>query len=93
MQCKCSSDSEERCNQRRLELYQIKSEFTGSRGGIGPNKISGEKRFWFLTLFTSIIVPSAKEQTELEETSHLRDEETEPEERISVPEAMQLVIG
>lgn len=93
MQCKHSSDSEERCNQRRLELYQIKSEFTASRDGIGPNKISGKKRFWFLTLFTSIIVPSAKEETELEETSHLRDEETEPKERISVPEAMQLVIG
>lgn len=48
MQCKHSSDSAERCNQRRLELYQIKSEFTGSRDGIGPNKISGKKRFWFL---------------------------------------------
>lgn len=42
MQCKHSTDSEERCNQRRLALYQIKSEFTGSRDGIGSKKISGE---------------------------------------------------
>lgn len=42
MQCKHSGDSEARCNQRGLELYQIKSEFTGSRYSIGPNKISGK---------------------------------------------------
>lgn len=42
MQCKHSSDSGKRCNQRRLCLYQIKSEFTGSRDGVGSNKISGE---------------------------------------------------
>lgn len=53
--------------------------------------VVSKKRFLFLILFTSIIVPSAKEETELEETSQLRDEETEPEERISVPGAVCLV--
>lgn len=54
--------------------------------------VVSKKRFLFLILFTSITVPSAKEETELEETSHLRDEETEPKERISVPGAMHLVM-
>lgn len=42
MQCKHSSDSEKRCNQRRMGLYQIKRTFTGSRDGVESNKISGE---------------------------------------------------
>lgn len=45
-----SSDSEGRYNQRRLGLYQIEREFTGSRDGIGSSKISGKRKFSFLIL-------------------------------------------
>ena len=55
--------------------------------------VVSKKRFLFLILFTSITVPSAKEEIEWEETSHLRDEETEPEERTLVPGAMHLVMA
>lgn len=53
MQCKHSSDSEGRCNQRRPGLYQIKSKFTGSRDCIGSNKISG-KKFFFVCFFSNL---------------------------------------
>lgn len=65
MQCKHSSDSEGRCNQRRLRLYQIKSKFTGSRDGIGSSEISGKKRFifvFFFIPFASITVSPAKSE-------------------------------
>ena len=47
MQCKHCSDPEGWCNQRRLRLYQIKSEFTGWRDGIGSNKIVVRRGFYF----------------------------------------------
>ena len=55
--------------------------------------VVSKKRFLFLLLFTSITEPSAKEETELEETSHLRDGETEAKEKIPVPGAVQLVMA
>ena len=54
--------------------------------------VVSKKRFLFLLLFTSITEPSAKEETELEETSHLRDGETEAK-KIPVPGAVQLVMA
>lgn len=56
--------------------------------------VVSEKRFLFLILFASIILPQQKKkETELEEISYLRDEETEPKEMISLPRVIRLVVG
>lgn len=56
--------------------------------------VVSKKRFLFLILFASIILPQQKKkETELEEISYLRDEETEPKEMISLPRVIRLVVG
>lgn len=72
-----------------------KNEFTGWIDGVVSKKISGQKRFLFHVLFASITLPPTKEEkhTAGRDRSHLRGEETELKEMISLSKIMQLVVG